>query len=75
MYIELTKDLCLDILDVTQPPWNIPPGSSGLGGSATGNNSNCNFNRTATTAINFPLSLTSPDLLVQGTPADSISTS
>ena len=70
--LAVTKDICLDIFDVTQPRWNILPSSSGLGGSATGDS---NFNRTATTAISFPLSLTSPDLLGHGTPADSIGTS
>lgn len=68
----VTKNACVEIPDVTQPPWNFPPS---LNESSLGNDSTTDIGANATLAINLPQSLATPASLVQGTPVNSIGTS
>ena len=70
--VAVTKNACVEIPDVTQPPWNFPPS---LNGSSLGSDSTTDIGANATLAINLPQPLASPASLVQGTPVDSIGTS
>lgn len=72
----VTKNGCVNIPDVTQPPWNFPPTLNGTSsGNSTGNDSTFGLGANATLAMNLPPFATSLASLVQGTPVDSIGTS
>ena len=76
----VTKNECVNIPNVTQPPWNFPPtlnvtGSGNSSGNSPENNSTISLGANATLAMNLPPFATSVASLVQGRPADSIGTS
>ena len=72
----VTKNECVKIPNVTQPPWNFPPTLNVTGsGNSSGNNSTISLGANATLAMNLPPFATSVASLVQGRPADSIGTS